>query len=106
MTRSKAPAVLLLSLALSFPALAARAQSGDARAGEELAARLCGICHLLDEAGSRAHPSAPPMRAAVRGRSPEWLGHFLFRPHGDMPELDLTTREIDDLVAYLTTLPQ
>jgi mono/diheme cytochrome c family protein len=34
------------------------------------------------------------------------LRTFLTAPHGAMPDLSLTTREIDDVTAYILSLPR
>ena len=85
-----------------MPALAA----GNAETGRVLAQYWCNSCHAGAKS-TTASDSAPPLATAVRrsGRTPEMLRTWLADPHGRMPNLSLTRREIDDLVAYLVSLP-
>jgi mono/diheme cytochrome c family protein len=94
---------IALILWLCFIALPVRA--GDADNGEILANRWCGNCHQV---GSRmpAQDAVPPL-SEVASRpyaDRKWLTGWLTDPHPPMPKLDLTRREIDDLVSYLVTL--
>lgn len=93
------PFTLCLYLAVS------PAQAGDVETGEALATRWCSNCHQV---GSRmpAQDAVPPLReVASRSYATEkWLTGWLTDPHPPMPKLDLTRREIDDLVSYLITL--
>lgn len=90
----------LLVLAAAGPAAAA-----DAAAGQRLVARWCVSCHATDRSRAAAD-AAPSLQtiAETRGGSPGWLRAWLAAPHPPMPNLSLSNREIDDVVAYLQTL--
>jgi mono/diheme cytochrome c family protein len=94
------PLFLFLLLLLNTPA---RAQ-GDADVGRELARRWCTACHVVDPEGTGAD-AGPPLPAVLAGkRSPEQIVGWLADPHPPMPNLDLSRREIDDIMAYLQRL--
>jgi len=93
--------MLFLALAaLAFttgPALAA----GDVEAGHAIARRWCTACHDSSDA-------VPSLREAVNrpDQNGGVLEAWLTAPHPAMPDLSLSRREIDDLVAYLGTLQE
>lgn len=92
--------LILVLAALVFtagPALAA----GDADAGLVIAQRWCVACHGSSDA-------VPTLREAVNrpDRDAGTLEAWLTAPHPPMPDLALSRREIDDLVAYLGTLKE
>ena len=83
---------------------AARA-AGDAVVGKEIATTWCGACHHMDDAVTAADGARP---FAAMARDPkataDRLRTFLVKPHGQMPELNLTRQEIENLVAYIESL--
>ena len=93
-----------LSIAATAPALAAGA-APSAERGAALAERWCAECHATG-AGQRAADVAPAFASIASERSPDYVRGFLANPHvrGDMPTFDLSTAEIEDIVAYLATL--
>ena len=93
----------LLPLALLLIA-ATPAAAADPENGAELAGRWCAQCH--DVKGHTTSDRIPGWRQIVneRGRSTAFLKSFLVRPHGEMPPIDLSRRQIDDIVAYIETL--
>lgn len=89
-----------LAAAAASPGLAA-----DAAAGARLVNQWCVACHATDR--SRAAADAAPSLQTIaerRGGSPGWLRAWLAAPHPPMPNLTLSNREIDDIVAHLQTL--
>lgn len=92
-----------LSLTMLLAAVPAVAQvpAGDAEAGRAVAERWCSQCHVASGTGTDA---VPPLAAVANYRDDDSLRAFLVRPHGRMPDLSLSTREINDLIAYLRTL--
>lgn len=74
--------------------------------GAEIAARWCAGCHVVSPSG--AGTDAAPSFASIAGRrDPVQLKLFLSQPHAQaMRGFDLTTREIEDVVAYIETLDQ
>jgi len=100
---------ILAALAAIAPLAYPRADEGsEARAGRELAAKLCSPCHIVSP------PVGPPFADIAKGSkaAPEALHDFLNSTQSDvshpasMPRLDLTEREIDQISAYLQTLRQ
>mgnify|MGYP001829248511 CR=1 FL=1 len=93
-----------LATALAVMRDIAAAQGSD-RAGRAIAGRWCVECHLIapDGPGSDIGPTFEsvandPQR--TDGRLRGWLAD----PHPPMPNLDLTRREIEDVIAYLQSL--
>lgn len=96
-------AIGLCAMALSTQALA----EGDPANGRKLAIKWCSNCHLVDEVGG-GNDAAPPFTTVAKAAvvTPERLRGWLLTPHPNMPQLDLTLQEIEDLVAYLQELDQ
>src|SRR6185437_16138875 len=94
---------VLVALAFGAALVAAQARAGDATRGAGLTQRWCSGCHVIGGAahGQDAAPTLPP-----QGRSQAWLRGWLTAPHPPMPNLDLSRQEIDDIIAYLSSLPQ
>lgn len=94
-------APLFLLLLLSTPALA----QGDPEAGRDLVRRWCTTCHVveLEGTGSDAGPALPALLAGKQ-RSADEIRGWLADPHPPMPNLELSRREIEDIVAYLQSL--
>ena len=95
---------ILLSLVTVLLAPAARA-AGDAAAGKDLATTWCNSCHLM-EGGRVTADGARPFATMARDpeATAERLRAFLVKPHGRMPELNLTRQEIENLIAYIESL--
>jgi len=89
---------------LSLVLIAGVASAADPVNGQKLATRWCAECH--DIVGNSTSDRAPGWRQIVneRKRSADYIRTFLIRPHGEMPPLQLSRREIDDLLAYITSL--
>lgn len=90
---------------LLVAAAASPVAAADAAAGARLVNQWCVACHATDRsrAAADAAPSLP-MIAETRGATPGWLRAWLAAPHPPMPNLSLSNREIDDIVAHLQTL--
>ena len=80
----KTTALTLLACVMASPAF-----SAEATEGAKMAQKWC--------AGWR-HIANDPQR------TPKTLRNFLIRPHGEMPQIALTQRQIDNLLAYISTL--
>ena len=95
-------------IALSVIASAgpAHAASGNAEAGRQLVMRSCSSCHAT-EAAKTATDGAPPFSTVARTNRerPAWIRGWLMSPHPPMPNISLSRQQIDDIVAYLGTLP-
>lgn len=92
--------------ALILSAASSMAIAADIGHGEKLARDWCSNCHLVASDQVSTGDGAPTFEviaetAAVRTSD---LRAWLADPHPPMPNLDLTVREIDDLLAYIESL--
>jgi mono/diheme cytochrome c family protein len=71
--------------------------------GRILALRRCAACHSLARKASPI-PQAPNFAAINARRSRNQIKSFLLIPHGQMPRLDLSHREIDNVVAFIKSV--
>lgn len=83
--------------------------SVQAARGQALAERLCSTCHAIGPQDASPFAPAPPFREIVTRYPPEALAESLAEGiqvgHPAMPEFRLEPEEIDELLAYLRTLP-
>jgi mono/diheme cytochrome c family protein len=81
-------------------------EASEARAGQDLAAKVCSPCHAV------AETPGPPFAEIARGEraAPEALRGFLHATHsnmshpGAMPNPELTDSQIEEISAYLAAL--
>lgn len=95
----------LLALALMVQARATGQR--DVETGHRLAQTWCSSCHVVDRAQKEGSSTgAPPFEAIARSPdvTPDMLHAFLQVPHARMPDLHLTTREIEELTVYILSL--
>lgn len=85
----------------------APARADSAEEGRNIAARWCAGCHDVGVGERRTgHDAAPDFKSVARrpglnsGQLENWIGH----PHPPMPNLNLTDREVDNLVIYIQSL--
>ena len=81
----------------------AQAKAADPDIGGQLAQRWCTSCHVIAGIGhgGETAPALPPP-----DRSQRWLRAWLTNPHPPMPDMHLSRDEVEDIVAFLQTLPQ
>ena len=74
--------------------------------GKKIAVKWCAECHIVSDEQNTALTDAPSFRfiASRYEASLDALGVFLADPHPVMPDLSLTRREIQDLLAYIDSL--
>jgi mono/diheme cytochrome c family protein len=80
---------------------------GDPLRGRALARSWCANCHVVDRSESgRAADYAPPFPAIAydRAMTPDRLRGWMTGGHTRMPNLNLSRRDIDDLIAYIQSL--
>jgi len=80
---------------------------GDAKAGFAYASQVCSECHAVKKGESQSpHDRAPPFElvANTRGMTEMALRVWFQSPHPSMPNLLLTEKQSDDLIAYIFTL--
>jgi mono/diheme cytochrome c family protein len=95
-----------LAAAIWISASPARAVAASAEAGADLAARWCAACHVVAPSGAGVD-AAPSFVSIAQSRSPDEIRNFLAQPHArPMRGFTLTTREIEDVTAYIETLEQ
>ena len=80
---------------------------GSRDAGLRLAQHWCSGCHTVGDTPSATDvaPSFPEI-ARARGRDRRWLTAWLMAPHLQMPDFSLSREEIEDVVAYLSSLAE
>lgn len=79
----------------------------SAENGRVLAQRLCSTCHIVSDDGNKTVPAGvPPFRAIAKrpGQTGARIREMLIAPPHQMPDMQLTRSEIDDLLAYLNEL--
>lgn len=79
----------------------------QAESGKALAQRLCSNCHVVqDGAGASVPAGVPPMRAIANrpGQTGARIKEMLIAPPHQMPDMQLTLQEIEDLLAFLQSL--
>jgi mono/diheme cytochrome c family protein len=81
------------------------AEKGDAAKGGVIAKRWCAACHVVASDQTTASADAPPFAdIAARRPNAKQLAAFLIDPHPKMPNMNLTRKEIADIVAYIHSL--
>ena len=98
----------LIALSIVATAQSAAAQDlGDARAGFAYADGVCAECHAVKK-GQRVspHERAPAFEVVAnsRGMTEMALRVWFQSPHPSMPNLILTEKLSDDLIAYIMSL--
>ena len=97
--------ITLIFFALVVPALAQQQDAGpDTARGQALARRWCAACHLVQLRLTNIDPPTFTAIANDPGKTPDYLRNFLVSPHKDMPPIQLTSPQIEDLIAYLGSL--
>lgn len=101
-------AFLVLVAVMSAATIAPPVRAQDPQRGREIFEQSCAMCHGQDASGIMGmHPS---LRGAIERLSREGVEITIREGRGTMPpmpafESQLTDEEIDDVVAYLDTLP-
>ena len=85
-------------------AMGSEAQArGDKLGGKFTAQRWCTPCHSLGRDPS-PNASAPTFATIKTKRTRNQIKAFLFAPHGQMPPLELSRRQIEDLAAFIKSV--
>lgn len=93
-----APFLAACAIAATVPG---GATGADAERGNDLAARWCANCHVIDARGTGTAVDPAPPFPMMADKPIETLRGAITGPHVQMPQLDLGRREVDDLVAYI-----
>ena len=99
-------ALLIGTVWAAAGAAAAQDVPGDPAGGASLAREVCAECHLVAE-DQMVDPGIGPslLEVAEHPATTEMsLRAFLQTPHPTMPNLMLSPKETDDIIAYLITL--
>ena len=101
--------VLLVCTAMGFSAtmeIGFALEAGNSAQGKAIAERWCSACHMVSPSQSQVHVDVPTFPSIARKLPAEAdvLAAFLANPHPPMPNLNLTRRDIQDLLAYIATL--
>jgi mono/diheme cytochrome c family protein len=99
--------VCIAALLLTAVAAGGAAQAADPAAGGRIAEQWCSSCHVASNrsGGTDAVPTLETIARDPR-RSPEWLRQWLSDPHPPMPNPHLTQAEIENVIAYLQSIPR
>ncbi|MDA0785365.1 MAG: cytochrome c [Proteobacteria bacterium] len=103
------PTILPASMFLILGLGSAQAQEmvGDPEAGAIFAQRVCATCHIVGgdwPANPRNPVPAFEEIASTPSVTPLGLRVFLNSPHRNMPNLILSEKEVDDVIAYIMGL--
>lgn len=97
----------MATLLLMSPFSAVAQESGNVSEGYKLARDVCAVCHAVDD-GYLVSPNPDATPFEVVANMPEMTALALavwFRsPHPSMPDLILTDRETDNIIAYIQSL--
>ena len=103
------PAGLLLSalaFATSTAVVAAQDVRGNIRNGRHLAQHWCGACHRMNTVDAPGRRGIATFAEVARLPSTTALSlrAFLYTSHADMPNIQLSSADADDLVAFILSL--
>lgn len=99
--------VMVLAAALLAGPAVAQSLPGDPVQGRIIAERWCASCHVVSPrpVGPVGDGATPFQTIADRTATTALsLRAFLASPHGQMPDLNLTRAEMDDLISYILSL--
>jgi mono/diheme cytochrome c family protein len=99
----------LTILAAAIVLNTAAAQGADIAAGLNSARTFCVNCHVVEPKGSaqKALTAGIPSFMVIankKGQSESKLKAFMLDPHPPMPQVQLTTHELDNLASYIFSL--
>jgi mono/diheme cytochrome c family protein len=99
--KTRCALIILMFLNVTTPPVFA---AGNAANGLKLARHWCASCHIVDPKDT-GNDAAPPFRALAHRRDKNWIKVWLSAPHPPMTGIDLSRAQIDDITAYLESLP-
>lgn len=99
-------ALVLASVLPGIPAAMAQPLPGDPAAGLELAREQCRECHYVERNWADLQVMFAPdfVDIAASDHTEVSLKVFFRTPHQTMPNIILTDRERDDIIAYILSL--
>ena len=99
--------VTTLTIAIVSASAANAQMIGDTKAGEALARAVCAECHFVaEDQTTTPRADAPPFQNIVADPAVTELSLrvFLQTPHRSMPNLQLSSKETDDVIRFLLSL--
>jgi cytochrome c553 len=101
-------ALAALGLASASPASAQPLSPASVARGQTLAKQACSFCHAISGPGPSKNKDAPPFATLLQtfpGRNlDEILAQGMMTQHPPMPVFLATSQNMDDLLAYLTSV--
>ncbi|MFO1040102.1 MAG: cytochrome c [Geminicoccaceae bacterium] len=101
---------VLAAAASALLLLAPAARAADVEAGHKIASDQCSRCHAVEKEGISLLEGAPPFRTLGEHYPiddlAEALAEGIVTGHPQMPEFEFTPEQIDDLLAYLSSIQQ
>ncbi len=98
---------LIMGAALAIGIMSS-AQAADIASGRDLARKLCVNCHIVELDGQQRQVTAgiPSFMAVANkaGQTEDKLKGFILNPHPPMPDVQLKTNEIENVVSYILSL--
>jgi mono/diheme cytochrome c family protein len=98
---------MLLRLAYTIVFIPSLSIAQDAQQGREIALRWCSSCHVVNRAATSAPADGLPTFPALAAKpdlSADQLRAAMNPQHSRMPDLALSKRQQDDLIAYIYSL--
>jgi mono/diheme cytochrome c family protein len=98
---------IAIAAALALPGAAGAVELGDAKAGHAYATSVCAECHEVGAGESFSpNPDAPSFQevADTPGMTAQALSVWLQTSHPTMPDLIIEPDDMDNVVAYITSL--
>jgi len=95
------------ALAAGSPIAVVQAAEFNTAAGKQLAKEWCSSCHIVEEGQGETMSTAAPSFfdiAADPATTEMGLHAFFASPHEQMPDIQLSNGETDDIVAYILSL--
>lgn len=100
--------VLLAGCVTEEPDVIASPRAAEIAAGRQIAEAHCASCHAIGLTDESRHPLAPPFRVLDEHYPlvalEEALAEGILVGHSDMPPFEFEPAEIDQLIAYLTSV--
>ena len=105
-TARKGFAILFAASMIGLAATAPANAFGDDVEGKEVAKRWCAACHLVSTDQTNASSDVPPFAEIKKKHDGKmkFLEAFLTQSHPRMPDMNLSYREIQNLIAYFESL--
>jgi len=106
MTPSRSLLRLVLAAGFALASCGSAFAFGDAAEGKTIAMRWCAACHVVTDNQTSASVDAPTFTEIKKsyGGKMDFLEAFLSEAHPQMPDMNLTYLEIQNLVAYFEGL--